>query len=426
MIVFQRDRLTDTTKLPPSILQSFSQRSDAAVWDVARRYGLPASFLAECCMPEVTCKLSSTLCPDPSLQTRYPELSNKAITPLYETETYLCVSTTNPFYEELGQWQCLHQKEIRPIVIADEVSHDVQLDQLIHEAVQKKASDIHFFSTETSLAIHFRILGSLTPFVQLPKQSPLIQKIKLISHMDISCHTLPQDGQFTLESLDVDIRVSSLPTLFGEDLVLRLLPRKGQFQSLNDLGFPCDVRDSLRTLLQLKSGLVLVTGPTGSGKTTTLYALLSELTQRKNLSIVTIEDPIEIHLPGIRQSQINPKIDYHFPQALKAILRQDPDVIMIGEIRDKETAKTALDAAYTGHLVFATLHTDTIEGTLHRLSSFECDPFLVSECVKGILTQKLERVQCTCETGCPTCQFSGFSKRVPKGILKHLDTQLWF
>lgn len=421
-----RDKLSRDPSLPASVAQQLLHVSDSEAWSVARRYGLSVSTLCNYCLSPLDTSHSSNLCPDPSLPPEYPELIAENITPIYETDSTLCISTPNPFLSKIDALCTTYAKDIRTIVLTDDVSDDIQLEKLLETAIQHQASDIHFFCTSTSLSIQFRQLGALTPFIQLPKTSPLIQKIKLMSHMDISCQTLPQDGHFSSELNHVDVRVSSLPTLHGEDLVLRLLPKSSQLKPLSHLGFDTKINHTLKSLLSLQSGLILVTGPTGSGKTTTLYALLSELQQRKELSIVTIEDPIEIPLPGIRQSQINPKIGYDFPNALKAILRQDPDVIMIGEIRDQETAKTALDAAYTGHLVFATLHTDTIEGTLHRLSSFGCDSFLISECVKGILTQRLERIKCTCINGCATCHFSGIASRKPKGALKTKEESLWF
>jgi type II secretory ATPase GspE/PulE/Tfp pilus assembly ATPase PilB-like protein len=365
------------------------------------------------------CRSITSLCPDPTLSDFFPELVASQLLPVYETEDTLCIAAANPFHPRLELLKTTASKALKIIVLTDTAATDFPIEKIVKDALEKQASDIHFFSTKEVLSIQFRHLGQLIPYTQLPLSSTLIQKIKLIAHMDISCQTLPQDGHFSLPDQHVDIRVSSLPSLYGEDLVLRLLPTFLSLKTLETLGFPDPVFSRLTDLLALRSGLILVTGPTGSGKTTTLYAMLLELTRKQGLNIVSIEDPIEMALDGVRQSQINPKIEYTFHAALKAILRQDPDVIMVGEIRDKDTAKTALDAAYTGHLVLATLHTDDIESTLHRLSSFDCDPFLISHCLKGVLTQKLERVSCDCISGCADCNFTGSSKRVLKGALQY-------
>jgi len=416
-----RDRLAESSALPESVLVTLSQRQDADVWDLARRYGVSSQFLAACCPDHaLECREAASLCPDPLLSLAFPQLIQNDILPLYETQDTLCVATPNPFHPALIDFQNTFSKAIKSIVLSDTPAESIRIEKIVGDALSKQASDIHFFSKKDSLSIQFRVLGTLIPYTELPLSTPLIQKIKLIAHMDISCQTLPQDGQFSLPKHQVDIRVSSLPTLHGEDLVLRLLPTTAALKTLDALGFPDAIFNQLSELLTLRSGLILVTGPTGSGKTTTLYAMLMALRHQQGLNIVSIEDPIEMALDGVRQSQINPKIDYTFNSALKAILRQDPDVIMVGEIRDKDTAKTALDAAYTGHLVLATLHTDDIESAIHRLSSFDCDPFLISHCLKGVLAQTLEKVPCPCETGCSDCAFTGSTKRSPKGALRYL------
>lgn len=220
----------------------------------------------------------------------------------------------------------------------------------------------------------------------LPSHNWVFSQIKLRSDCDISVTTLPQDGRFS--SGTTQVRVSTLPTVYGEDIVCRLLNQTGT-QTLEECGFSGQRLAMLQDMISEKAGLVLITGPTGSGKTTTVYSLLRALQDQNAGTIVTLEDPVESVLDGVRQSQINMASGFTFANGLKATLRQDPDIIMVGEIRDKETAMTALNAAYTGHLVISTLHTDDVATTLLRLQSFDLDPFLVSYSLKGIVSQKL-------------------------------------
>ncbi len=267
------------------------------------------------------------------------------------------------------------------------------LTDLFNAAIDAKASDVHLNNTPDGGVIRFRQFGQLTDFGLLSPQGMdhLSNLIKLHAHLDVSATGIPQDGhlKWTHGNQTVDIRLSSLPTRYGEDLVCRFFEDRSQVNDLSELGFSSLTKDRIATMLAQKSGLILVTGATGSGKTTTLYTCLRHILATRFCNIITLEDPIEATLENIRQSQVNPSIGYDFVDGLRAILRQDPDVIMVGEIRDAQTAKTALEAAYTGHLVLSTLHTPNCASSLLRLASFNLDPFWVHHCLKGIISQTL-------------------------------------
>ena len=271
------------------------------------------------------------------------------------------------------------------------------VNMIIFEAVKKRATDIHVQPYEDSLRVRYRVDGMLYEVHNLPKhrQAAIISRIKVMSKLDIAEQRLPQDGRTTIKigRRAVDIRVSCVPTSFGERIVLRLLDKGVSFLKLNQIGFSPFVLDQIERLINLPNGIILVTGPTGSGKTTTLYAVLSEIdTSRKN--IITIEDPIEYHLSGVSQIQVKPKIDLTFASGLRSVLRQDPDVIMVGEIRDKETATIAIQSALTGHLVFSTLHTNDACGAVTRLMDLGIEPYLISSSIIGVLAQRLIRLTC--------------------------------
>ncbi len=269
------------------------------------------------------------------------------------------------------------------------------LTELFEAAVQAGASDIHLSRTAEGGVVRFRCFGTLSEVGVLSVQGilHLTSLLKLHAHLDISKSGFPQDGRvkWVCAGQSVDIRVSSLPTLYGEDFVCRFFEDRSDVVDLGQLGFSEPARAMVEGMLSHRSGLILVTGATGSGKTTTLYTCLRTLLARGFCNIVTLEDPIEADISGVRQSQVNTGIGYDFVQGLRAILRQDPDVIMVGEIRDRETAKTALEAAYTGHLVLSTLHTPDCATSLLRLASFDLDPFWVQQCLKGIVSQTLVR-----------------------------------
>lgn len=272
------------------------------------------------------------------------------------------------------------------------------VDQTILQALEDKASDIHIEPEHEFVRIRNRIDGALIEIAQLPKNllNPIVSRIKIMARLDIAESRKPQDGKVRISTggKDVDIRVSTFPTMYGENIVLRILDRSSVVLDLTRLGFSGSLLNNFRGLLNRPHGVILVTGPTGSGKTTTLYAALQTInTIDKN--IVTIEDPVEYQIPMIRQTQVNVKAGLTFATGLRSLLRQDPDVMLVGEIRDRETAEVAVESALTGHLVFATLHTNDAPGAITRLVDMGIEPFLISSSLIGVLAQRLVRVICT-------------------------------
>jgi general secretion pathway protein E len=277
------------------------------------------------------------------------------------------------------------------------------VNSLLTQAYRQRASDIHIEPFENEVAVRYRVDGILYE-VQRPPYSALsniISRLKIMATLDIAEKRLPQDGRFSVRiaGKQADIRMSTLPTAFGERVVLRLLDKSVGVLGLEDIGVDSDMLPQIKKMIQKSHGIFLVTGPTGAGKTTTLYSALSAINSREQ-NIITVEDPIEYQLPGVGQIQVNPKIDLSFAQGLRSILRQDPDVIMVGEIRDSETAKIAVQAALTGHLVFSTLHTNDAAGALARLVEMGVEPFLAASALVGVLAQRLVR------TICPHCRVS--------------------
>ncbi|MDX1588852.1 MAG: type II secretion system ATPase GspE [Oleiphilaceae bacterium] len=271
------------------------------------------------------------------------------------------------------------------------------INAILTEAVKTSASDIHIETYERRLVIRFRVDGVLREVVQ-PKRALaplLVSRIKVMSKLDIAEKRVPQDGRMTLRvgGREVDIRVSTMPSSSGERVVLRLLDKQAGLLTLDHVGMADRDLNLLKELIHRPHGIILVTGPTGSGKTTTLYGALTEINDRSR-NILTVEDPIEYNLPGIGQTQVNPKVEMTFARGLRAILRQDPDVVMIGEIRDLETAEIAVQASLTGHLVLSTLHTNTATGAITRLMDMGIEPFLISSSLIGIAAQRLVRVLC--------------------------------
>lgn len=271
------------------------------------------------------------------------------------------------------------------------------LQSVFEDAIQVNASDVHIEPQEGRLQIRFRIDGALNPQTEAdPKIAPaLALRLKLMAGLDISEKRLPQDGRLNVIARDqkVDVRMSTMPTQYGESVVLRLLNRRATLQSLDTLGMPPKMLGRFREIIQRTAGMVLVTGPTGSGKTTTLYAALSEVNTPER-KIVTVEDPVEYRLAGINQVQVNEKIDLSFARVLRSTLRQDPDVILVGEIRDEETAQIALRAALTGHLVFSTLHTKDAVSTPIRLIDMGAPSYMVATSVHAVIAQRLLRLNC--------------------------------
>lgn len=268
---------------------------------------------------------------------------------------------------------------------------------IIMKAVREGASDIHIEPEEEALKTRFRVDGMLHEITSPPKylQSAIISRIKIMADLNIAERRIPQDGRFTIkmEGKTIDVRVSCVPTIYGENVVLRLLDASSALLTLTQLGFSEQVLEKYQKLISRPHGIILVTGPTGSGKTTTLYASLNKInTVEKN--IITIEDPVEYKLEGVRQIQVNPKVNLTFANGLRSILRQDPNVIMVGEIRDFETVEIAIHAALTGHLVFSTLHTNDAPGAITRMIDMGAEPFLISSSVIGILAQRLVRTIC--------------------------------
>jgi general secretion pathway protein E len=300
------------------------------------------------------------------------------------------------------------------------------LNALLTQAAKDGASDIHIEPYERSSAVRFRVDGTLREVVQPNKalHAALISRLKIMAELDIAEKRLPQDGRISLRigGRAIDVRVSTLPSAHGERAVLRLLDKGDSTRfTLESLGMSGDTLQKFKRLMAQPHGIVLVTGPTGSGKTTTLYAGLGQV-DTSTTNVLTVEDPIEYELPGIGQTQVNPKIELTFAKSLRAILRQDPDVIMIGEIRDYETAQIAIQASLTGHLVLATLHTNDAPSAVTRLTDMGVEPFLLSSSLLGVLAQRLVRKLCpTCKSqdekgrwhpvGCPMCGSSGYKGR---------------
>lgn len=331
------------------------------------------------------------------------------------------------------------------------------INALLTQAVKEGASDIHIETFETRMSVRMRVDGILREIIEPPRKlAPvIISRIKVMARLDIAEKRLPQDGRISLRiaGRGVDVRVSTLPSGHTERVVLRLLDKQAGRLNLSHLGMDPRIYDRLQVLIEKPHGIILVTGPTGSGKTTTLYAALTHLNdQRRN--ILTVEDPIEYYIDGIGQTQVNSKVDMTFARGLRAILRQDPDVVMVGEIRDLETAEIAVQASLTGHLVFSTLHTNTAIGAVTRLQDMGVEPYLLASSLLGVVAQRLVRLLCPeCKqpvaaddgemkilrlkdtpgyqrpilykpVGCPACNHRGFVGRLGIYELVELDDGL--
>ncbi|MEW5993648.1 MAG: GspE/PulE family protein, partial [Candidatus Zixiibacteriota bacterium] len=310
---------------------------------------------------------------------------------------------------------------------------------IISKAVKDRASDIHVEPEETRLRIRYRIHGAMREEAAPPKtmQNELISRIKIAANLDVSEKRLPQDGRFmvSVEGAPIDLRISTLPTIHGEKIVIRILDRRNLLLTLGQLGFSDAMEKTWDDLIRQPEGLILISGPTSSGKTSTLYATLQAISSIEK-NIITIEDPVEYSLPLIIQVQINERAGLTFPSTLRSMLRQNPDIIMIGEIRDRETAQMAVRSALTGHLVFSTIHTNDAPSSIARLTDMGLEHYLVGTALKGVLAQRLVRVNCPeCRTtyrpsesvlkraglldlaevfefyrstGCPHCRQTGF------------------
>ncbi len=339
------------------------------------------------------------------------------------------INTINSYYK-LGEYDDILNKLDTEVILKEEereedlreleaISREAPVIQLVNmlivQGVKDRASDIHLEPNEKGILVRFRIDGILHDIRNLPfkVKSAIVSRIKILSKMDIAERRLPQDGGFQVQfgSKEVDIRVSTIPTIYGEKTVLRLLDKSKGLIELEQLGFSTPQLNQFKNMINKSYGIILITGPTGSGKTTTLYAALNRM-DYKQKNIITIEDPVEYKLNRINQIQILPKINLNFANALRSILRQDPDIVMVGEIRDRETAEIAIQAALTGHLVLSTLHTNDAASALTRLVDMRIEPFLISSSVIGVLAQRLVRVICEkCKEEYPP----------PPEILKELD-----
>jgi general secretion pathway protein E len=328
------------------------------------------------------------------------------------------------------------------------------INAMLSEAIKESASDIHIETFENTLQIRFRVDGVLREVLKPNRKlaSLLVSRIKVMAKLDIAEKRIPQDGRISLRigGRAVDVRVSTMPTGHGERVVLRLLDKNAARLDLQDLGMTDQNRENFSALIEKPHGIILVTGPTGSGKSTTLYAGLLQI-DAKERNILTCEDPIEYAIEGIGQTQVNTKVDMTFARGLRAILRQDPDVVMVGEIRDLETAQIAVQASLTGHLVLSTLHTNTAAGAITRMEDMGVEPFLLSSSLLGVLAQRLVRTLCPhCReshfpseeerhllslaednkrviyraVGCPECSFKGYRGRMGIHELLPVDEQI--
>lgn len=346
-----------------------------------------------------------------------------------------------------------------PIDILEATEDDAPVirfvNSLLFRAVKEKASDIHIEPFEKEMVVRMRIDGVLYDIVRQPKKAhaAISSRIKVMGALDIAEKRLPQDGRIKIKiaGKDIDIRLSTVPTLFGERLVMRILEQSGTILELNQLGFPAESEKNIEGLIFRKYGIVLVTGPTGSGKSTTLSACLLKINSPE-VNILTVEDPVEYQIAGVNQVQVNPKIELSFARALRAFLRQNPDIIMVGEIRDKETAEIAINASLTGHLVLSTIHTNDASGAPTRLIDMGVEPFLVASSLLGVIAQRLIRKLCTkCREqheptpfeleelklehvprgatfyrakGCPSCSQSGYAGRTVIHELLQVDDEV--
>ena len=394
---------------------------------------LKLSFLPEIPFSEISVDLIS------NLPIQYAKTHN--VLPFRETSSSVQVLTSNPLnFEVFNSLKVKFKKNIEPVMsfnykIQEAINHiyekntqdfdefeDIHAEEynlqdpvidlldahdtapiiklvntILVRAVKERASDIHLEPYEKELLIRFRVDGSLYSVLKLKKrlQNTISSRIKIMGKLNIAEKRLPQDGSIPLRlaGKDIDIRLNTLPTAFGERLVLRLQDRSQTFLKLDQLGFSAKDRESLDELLDKSYGILLATGPTGSGKSSTLYASLSKINST-DINIITIEDPVEQRIQGLGQIQVNPKIGLTFAKGLRSILRQDPDVIMVGEIRDLETMKISINASLTGHLVLSTLHTNDSAGVFPRLIDMGCEPFLIATSLLGVISQRLVRLLC--------------------------------
>ena len=329
------------------------------------------------------------------------ERFDSLLTERYENRASASMQAMEGLGEELDLFEVAEQLSSEPedlLESADDAPIIRLINALLSEAVKENASDIHIEPFEARLVVRFRVDGVLREVLQ-PKRALaplLVSRIKVMARLDIAEKRLPQDGRISLRIAGraVDVRVSTIPSGQGERVVLRLLDKQAGRLELEHLGMAAETLEVVNHEIEKPHGIILVTGPTGSGKTTTLYAVLNRLNNRRR-NIMTVEDPIEYYLDGIGQTQVNPKVEMTFARGLRAILRQDPDVVMVGEIRDAETAQIAIQASLTGHLVLSTLHTNTAVGAVSRLRDMGSEAFLLASSLLAVMSQRLVRLLCT-------------------------------
>jgi general secretion pathway protein E len=347
------------------------------------------------------------------------ETFNKLLVKTYETDSNLAMQMAEDMGEEMDLFHLMQElpKPEDLLEKQDDAPIIRLLNALLSEAIKEGASDVHIETFENRVVVRFRVDGVLREVLEPQRVlAPLIvSRIKVMAKLDIAEKRLPQDGRITLRigGHGVDVRVSTMPTSHGERIVLRLLDKQNAHLNLSHLGMEPAVLRVMQKIIAIPHGIILVTGPTGSGKTTTLYAALTALNNNSR-NILTVEDPIEYDLPGIGQTQVNHKVKMTFAKGLRAILRQDPDVVMVGEIRDLETAQIAIQASLTGHLVLSTLHTNTAIGAITRLADMGIEPFLLASSLIGLLAQRLVRLLCShCKKAAPAtnseCEILGIS-----------------
>lgn len=444
-----------------------------SIWDAALRLGVvEGNQLLEAISRCLRTAIAPTLESDHKARALLPEKTARRyqVLPLAASDTIIDVATSNPWDLDCERSLAFASgRSVRmwlapPATIAtrideayrkDHASHRIRgndlqtiagepvvrlVDRVVAAGIEQRASDIHLEPEEDGIAVRYRVDGILRHVMLLPKAVgvPLVSRIKIMAKMDIADRLRPQGGHASvgLGASRVDLRVSTLPASNGEKVVIRILDPRAAIKTLDSLGFDAVDAPRMKQLLEVREGLVLITGPTGSGKTTTLYAALKKI-QQKGLNIITVEDPVEYRIPGIVQVQINDKAGLSFATALRSILRQDPDVVLIGEIRDRETAAIAIQAALTGHLVFATLHTNDACSSITRLSDLGVDNAKLAAALKGIVAQRLIRRLCAeCRTvandgapsqllpsvtpdlmvytpvGCDICSMSGYRGRL--------------
>ncbi len=355
----------------------------------------------------------------------------RVMVPLYDDGHEFAVAMSNPFDPELAKIEA----QISPRkLLKYAMRHSEILEfwskwekdegksgiwRWIQDAARLGASDLHFFKTDEGVQIKFRVHGTmrLHHLVSHSEGTQVMNQAKALAGLDLSLVAGPQDGRLAgnCGGKLIQARVATLPTVHGEDLVVRLFLDDKGMATLDSLAMSESVRSVMLRVLARRTGLILVTGATGSGKTTTLYAMLRYLLNDRNLNIVSLEDPVETVIPGVRQAPINPKMGFGFSEGLRAVLRQDPDVILVGEVRDSSTARLTIEAAYTGHLVLASVHTTDYDATIQRLSTFGIDRFLIDNCLLAVFSQQLIPLVCQhcAGTGCEACHYMGQTGRRP-------------